>query len=70
MYNAEQYNASAVVLYSDPADVNRDSEKQSSESAYPNSWWLPKGGIQRDTVNYDYGDPDTPGYPSTSKPPM
>uniref|UniRef100_A0A2C9MAV3 Aminopeptidase NAALADL1 n=1 Tax=Biomphalaria glabrata TaxID=6526 RepID=A0A2C9MAV3_BIOGL len=66
VYNAEQYNASAIVLYSDPADVNRDSERQSSESAYPNSWWLPKGGIQRDTVNYDYGDPDTPGYPSTN----
>ncbi|KAH9503273.1 Glutamate carboxypeptidase 2 [Bulinus truncatus] len=66
VYNAEMYNSSGVILYSDPANVNAGSEDQGSETAYPDSWWLPKSGIQRDTVYINYGDPETPGYPSSN----
>ncbi|XP_059161670.1 putative N-acetylated-alpha-linked acidic dipeptidase [Physella acuta] len=61
--NAENYNASGIILYSDPADVNQ--AKNKSVKPYPDSWWLPSTGITRGTVYMGTGDPMTPGYPST-----
>ncbi|PVD19368.1 hypothetical protein C0Q70_19856 [Pomacea canaliculata] len=57
--NAQRFNASGVILYSDPIDYNVGESKP-----YPDSWWLPPTGIQRGTVGSD-GDQETPLYPST-----
>jgi hypothetical protein len=51
-----------MVLFSDPADYNNNGMENVT---YPYSWWLPPSGIQRGTVNFADGDPDTPLYPST-----
>ncbi|KAK7492612.1 hypothetical protein BaRGS_00016091, partial [Batillaria attramentaria] len=62
VHNAERFNASAVILYSDPYDFNK---QEGSEKPYPDSWWLPPTGMQRGTVYIDNGDPQTFLYPST-----
>jgi hypothetical protein len=60
--NAERFGALGMVLYSDPADYNNNGMENVT---YPHSWWLPPSGIQRGTVSFADGDPDTPLYPST-----
>ncbi|KAL3881662.1 hypothetical protein ACJMK2_028072 [Sinanodonta woodiana] len=57
--NAQRFNASGVILYSDPADVNTNG----TSDTYPNSWWMPETGLQRGTVGGD-GDLLTPFYPA------
>lgn len=60
--NAEKFGASAVLIYSDPADC----ASRQTESVYPFSEWMPPGGVQRGTViNSPYkGDPLSPGQPA------
>lgn len=57
--NAWKFNASGLVLFTDPADFNAD-----DSSTYPDSWWMPSSGLQRGTVGGD-GDYLTPFYPAT-----
>ncbi|KAK3585560.1 hypothetical protein CHS0354_022970 [Potamilus streckersoni] len=57
--NAQRFNASGVILYSDPADVNING----TTNTYPHSWWMPDTGVQRGTVGGD-GDYLTPFYPA------
>lgn len=56
--NAQRFNASGIIMYTDPSDFNR------GNSTYPDSWWMPPSGLQRGTVGGD-GDPLTPLYPAT-----
>ncbi|XP_078323953.1 N-acetylated-alpha-linked acidic dipeptidase 2-like isoform X6 [Crassostrea virginica] len=56
--NAQRYNASGIIMYTDPSDFNR------GNTTYPNSWWMPPSGLQRGTVGSD-GDYLTPLYPAT-----
>lgn len=59
---AEQHGASAVILFSNPADEHPD-----GGAAYPGGPWGPAGRIQRGSVAYDFivpGDPLTPGWAS------
>lgn len=58
--NAQRFNASGIIMYTDPSDFNR------GNSTYPDSWWMPPSGLQRGTVGGD-GDPLTPLYPATGK---
>lgn len=58
--NAQRFNASGIIMYTDPSDFN------SGNSTYPDSWWMPPSGLQRGTVGGD-GDPLTPLYPATGK---
>ncbi|XP_063840762.1 glutamate carboxypeptidase 2-like [Scylla paramamosain] len=60
--NAERFNASGVILYTDPADYHPDWRK--GGEAYPSTFWLPESGIQRGSVLWRDGDPTTPYYPS------
>lgn len=57
---AAQFNASGLILYTDPADFNINGFNET----YPHSWWLPPEGVQRGTVGAD-GDYLTPLYPAT-----
>lgn len=57
---AARFNASGIILYTDPADFNINS----FNNTYPHSWWLPPEGVQRGTVGTD-GDYLTPLYPAT-----
>lgn len=57
---AAQFNASGLILYTDPADFNING----FNDTYPHSWWLPPEGVQRGTVGAD-GDYLTPLYPAT-----
>lgn len=57
---AAQFNASGLILYTDPADFNING----FNNTYPHSWWLPPEGVQRGTVGAD-GDYLTPLYPAT-----
>ncbi|XP_069102028.1 putative N-acetylated-alpha-linked acidic dipeptidase isoform X2 [Argopecten irradians] len=54
---AQQYNATGIIMYTDPADFNM------GNSTYPNSWWLPGSGVQRGTTGPD-GDMLTMFYPA------
>ncbi|XP_061193543.1 N-acetylated-alpha-linked acidic dipeptidase 2-like isoform X2 [Saccostrea echinata] len=56
--NAQRFNASGIIMYTDPFDFNR------GNSTYPDSWWMPPSGLQRGTVGPD-GDQLTPLYPAT-----
>ena len=60
---ATSYNATGVILYSDPKDY----AAEGVDKVYPDTWWLPPTGVQRGTVYYGEGDPLTPGYPATGK---
>ncbi|XP_050693224.1 putative N-acetylated-alpha-linked acidic dipeptidase isoform X2 [Eriocheir sinensis] len=60
--NAERFNASGMILYTDPADYHPDWHK--GGEAYPNTFWLPESGIQRGSLLWRDGDPTTPYYPS------
>ncbi|KAK3578650.1 hypothetical protein CHS0354_002952 [Potamilus streckersoni] len=57
--NAQRFNASGVILYSDPADYNING----TSDTYPHSWWMPDTGVQRGTVGGS-GDYLTPFYPA------
>uniref|UniRef100_A0A0B7B352 Aminopeptidase NAALADL1 n=1 Tax=Arion vulgaris TaxID=1028688 RepID=A0A0B7B352_9EUPU len=63
--NAERYNASAVILYTDPADVNKAFNDTGKDKPYPDSWWMPSTGVQRGTLFGGGENPDTPFYPAT-----
>ncbi|XP_013387509.1 putative N-acetylated-alpha-linked acidic dipeptidase [Lingula anatina] len=58
--HATMFNASAVILYSDPKDYAVDP----NGAVFPNSWWLPGTGVQRGSTFIGNGDPLTPGYPA------
>ncbi|KAK7085302.1 hypothetical protein SK128_005678 [Halocaridina rubra] len=60
--NAQRFNATGVILYTDPSDYHPDSD--SGGPSYPNSYWLPGSGIQRGSIMWRDGDPTTPFYPS------
>ncbi|BFY98895.1 hypothetical protein BsWGS_01935 [Bradybaena similaris] len=63
--NAELYNASALILYTDPADVNKAFNETGKDLPYPGSWWMPSTGVQRGTLYAGGENPDTPFYPAT-----
>ncbi|XP_071818630.1 N-acetylated-alpha-linked acidic dipeptidase 2-like isoform X2 [Apostichopus japonicus] len=60
--NAQSYGASALLIYSDPADY---SVNASLGLPYPNGPFLPPTAVQRGSIFVGVGDPLTPGYPST-----
>ena len=64
---AEQYNCSALIMYTDPLDYSGTAvhswKPTSKNNVYPSSWWLPPSGFQRGTIGLD-GDPLTPDYPA------
>ncbi|KAL3881371.1 hypothetical protein ACJMK2_027819 [Sinanodonta woodiana] len=57
--NAQRFNASGAILYTDPADFNI----YGTSDVYPDSWWMPDTGVQRGTLAGD-GDYLTPFYPA------
>ncbi|XP_067942512.1 glutamate carboxypeptidase 2-like [Watersipora subatra] len=57
---AAEYGAKAIILYTDPYDFTSPTDN----SSYPDSWWIPKTGVQRGTVMDVAGDPLTPFYPA------
>ena len=60
---AAEAGAIGLILYTDPSDVSLEG----AGNTFPNSWWLPPSGIQRGTLlNFEQGDPLTPGYPARS----
>ncbi len=56
---AAEFGAIGLILYTDP----RDYAPSWVDDAYPDSWWMPKTGVQSGTA-WSGGDPLTPGYPS------
>ncbi|XP_071530793.1 N-acetylated-alpha-linked acidic dipeptidase 2-like [Panulirus ornatus] len=60
--NAQRFNASGIILYTDPRDYHPD--WQSGEPGYPHTLWLPGSGIQRGSILWRDGDPTTPYYPA------
>lgn len=56
-----------MILYTDPADVNKVFDERGQEKTYPYSWWMPSSGVQRGTLFTEGEDPDTPFYPATGK---
>ncbi|KAM4013380.1 putative N-acetylated-alpha-linked acidic dipeptidase [Anomaloglossus baeobatrachus] len=60
--NGERFGCAGMILYSDPADY----VVGSLDRVYPLDWWLPGTGTQRGTLFTNYGDPQTPFYPSTN----
>ncbi|XP_071530780.1 N-acetylated-alpha-linked acidic dipeptidase 2-like [Panulirus ornatus] len=60
--NAQRFNASGIILYTDPRDYHPD--WQSGEPGYPHTFWLPGSGIQRGSILWRDGDPTTPYYPA------
>uniref|UniRef100_F7BEM7 glutamate carboxypeptidase II n=1 Tax=Ciona intestinalis TaxID=7719 RepID=F7BEM7_CIOIN len=65
--NAELYNCTGIVIFTDPFDyggmAKHSWSPEKSSIGYPNTWWLPPSGFQRGSVQM-LGDPLTPGYPS------
>ncbi len=60
--NAEHFGCSAMILFSDPADVAP--RGTDPEDVYPNTFWLPPTGMQRGSIILTDGDPETPNAPS------
>jgi len=60
--NSEHFGCSAMILFSDPADVAANGTEP--EDVYPNTFWLPPTGMQRGSLLIVDGDPQTPNYPS------
>uniref|UniRef100_A0A7E4VW90 N-acetylated-alpha-linked acidic dipeptidase n=1 Tax=Panagrellus redivivus TaxID=6233 RepID=A0A7E4VW90_PANRE len=50
---AQKYGAKAVILFSDPAEVAKDGTDPSK--TYPNSEWMPSGGVQRGSLEVGPG---------------
>jgi hypothetical protein len=46
--NSEKFGCSAMILFSDPADVA--AEGTDPEDVYPNTFWLPPTGMQVTTI--------------------
>ena len=70
--NAQQFGASALILYMDPAEhcptkQNPDKPCPGPDHGkpYPDGPWLPRTAAQRGSVHLDVGDPLTPSYPAT-----
>ena len=63
--NAMEYKVKGMLLYADPEDFARDDRFDTN--VFPNSWWLPKTGIVRESVAMSSGDPETPGWPSLKR---
>lgn len=58
---AANEGAIGLILYTDPIDYS----PEGADFTYPKSWWLPPSGVQRGTLlNFEQGDPLTPGYPA------
>lgn len=61
---AANEGAIGLILYTDPIDYS----PEGADFTYPKSWWLPPSGVQRGTLlNFEQGDPLTPGYPARGK---
>lgn len=61
---AADEGAIGLILYTDPVDYS----PEGVDFTYPKSWWLPPSGVQRGTLlNFEQGDPLTPGYPARGK---
>ena len=63
MAQAQLNGAKAILIYNDPQDYGPVSDKE----VFPNSWWMPRDGVQRGGIRKGAtkGDPLTPGWPST-----
>ncbi len=61
---AEKHGASALLIYSDPAD-----DGYAVGDVYPKGAMRPPRGVQRGSVFNGYGDPSTPGYAGTETAP-
>ncbi|KAI8521836.1 Aminopeptidase naaladl1 [Branchiostoma belcheri] len=57
--NAEKFGALGVIVFSDPGDYGNPDGPN-----YPETWFLSGSGVQRGSLNGDYGDLLTPGYPA------
>uniref|UniRef100_A0A8I3X463 Aminopeptidase NAALADL1 n=1 Tax=Callithrix jacchus TaxID=9483 RepID=A0A8I3X463_CALJA len=60
--NAAKHRVAAVLVYTDPADIN-DGLSSPSET-FPNSWYLPPSGVERGSYYEYFGDPLTPYLPA------
>ncbi|XP_070538244.1 putative N-acetylated-alpha-linked acidic dipeptidase [Ptychodera flava] len=60
VFNAMDFGAASIILYSDPEDIAPAGEKP-----YPDGIFLPETGVQRGTTFKHSMDPLTPGYPAT-----
>lgn len=56
--NSEHFGCSAMVLFSDPADVAANGTN--TTDVYPNTFWLPPTGMQRGSLLLIDGDPQGP----------
>ncbi|MGI8766387.1 MAG: M28 family metallopeptidase [Gemmatimonadaceae bacterium] len=56
---AEKHGATALIIYSDPAE-----DGYTRGDVYPEGPMRPEQGLQRGSIYNDNGDPTTPGYPS------
>eukprot|EP01137_Pigoraptor_chileana_P024408 Opistho-2@92314 len=56
---AEQHNISAVLIFSDPAEVAHD-----GDALYPDGASMGPDGVQRGSLYMAWGDPQTPYYPA------
>lgn len=60
--NAEKRGAAGVLIYTDPSEF----APEGTDNTFPNSWWMPKTGLQRGAASHGVspGDISTYGYPS------
>jgi len=59
--NAENNGAIGIMIYNDPQNYG----PVPADKTYPNSLWMPRGGVQRGSIGLGDGDILTPGWPST-----
>ena len=59
--SAEGHKVKGVIIYSDPEQYSPYGK------SYPDTWYLPKDGVQRGTVLRIRGDPLSNGYPALGK---
>ncbi|XP_069821607.1 aminopeptidase NAALADL1 [Dendropsophus ebraccatus] len=62
--NAAKFGVIGVIVYTDPRDIN-DGLADASQ-AYPNSWYMPRSGVERGSYVENFGDLRTPYYPAKS----
>ena len=55
---AEEHKLKGIIIFSDPEQY------APTGTSYPDSWYLPKDGVQRGTVLRIKGDPLSNGYPA------
>ncbi|KAM3824866.1 aminopeptidase NAALADL1 [Vipera latastei] len=60
--NGAKFGVIGVVVYTDPADIN-DGKSLPTET-YPNSWYMPRSGVERGSFKTGFGDLLTPYFPA------